>query len=225
LSLDETKQICFYQDKKIVTNLSLTHNQVQEIIGKNMKQYELKWLIEYKVETSNVFESQLRRFDTGGSVNDDFSDGEKFLSIPEQVEDAIEPIFKQYDQLPFWVLSGIEKSCPDSPWAFVCVDKEYSIAGHFTTSNPKNSGILFSPYLKHPDPIPPNFVPKVGIVIIQMKSGLETAKNNSLLFQQLWDYLEDCDHTRPWLIAADPLPIEWLNQIVPGDSELWLSNR
>jgi hypothetical protein len=174
-----------------------------------MKKHELIWATSSKSES-------------GGDL---IPTGENFIILPTKVENSLESLLEPHDQHPGWFFTKIENSCADSPWAFVCFDREYSIAGHFTTCNPKNSGILFAPYSNPPDPIPQNFVPKVGVVVVQKKKGLETAKSSSLLFQQLWDYLKDCDSTRPWLIVADPLPNEWLDQIMPKDSELWLSSR
>jgi hypothetical protein len=174
-----------------------------------MKNHKLIWLTSKTSKSGGVF----------------VPTGERFIVIPTDVESFLKPILKPYDQDPGWFFTQIENSCSESPWAFVCLDEEYPIAGHFTANNQKDSGLFFSPYSKHPNPIPKNFVPKVGVIIIQEKSALEIVKKKSLLFGIIWDSLKDCDPTNPWLVISDPLPEQWLTQISPRDEDLWLSNR
>ena len=174
-----------------------------------MKKHELIWL------NSKISKS-----------GDDFiQTGEKFVAIPADVENSLNFVLKPYDQDPGWFFTQIENSCSKSPWAFFCLDEEYPIAGHFTVNNQKASGLFFSPYSKHLNPIPKNFVPNVGVIIVQKKSGLEMVKDRSPLFEIIWDSLKDCNSANPWLVISDPLPKPWLALILPEDNELWLSNR
>jgi len=151
--------------------------------------------------------------------------GDKFAVIHTDAEELLKPIFDRYDQDPSIFLSRIESGLPASPWAFVCFDKDYPIAGHVTTFNPENSGIQFRPLAIEPNPIPLSFVPKVGIMIIQNKTGVEAAEKKSLLFSILWEYLKDCSSKQQWIVIADLLPKDWLSQVTPTNDDLWLASR
>ncbi len=145
--------------------------------------------------------------------------------IPEDAQELLGPILKKYGQDPSWYFDLLNFGRPPAPWAIVCLDKEYSIAGHVVTCRQKNSGIAFTQYTKLPSPIPHDFVPQVGVVILLSKSGLEDASAKSALFQTMWEGLKDCSTDRRWLLVVDSLHEDWLAQVVPGDRKRWLSTR
>lgn len=145
--------------------------------------------------------------------------------IPEDAQDLLEPILNQYGQDPMWYFDKLNYGRPPAPWAVACLDQEYTVAGHIATYRPAGSGIAFAPYTQVPDPVPLDFVPQVGVVTLQNKIGLRDAVSKSPLFQKLWEGLKDCSTERRWLLVVDPMPDEWLDQIVPGDRERWLSTR
>jgi len=144
--------------------------------------------------------------------------------IPEDAKELLGPILGRYDQHPEWYFDKLNFGRPPAPWAITCLDQEYSIAGHMAACRQPNSGIKFAPYTQVPNPIPQDFVPQVGVVSMQNKRGLEEVSDKSPLFQMLWEGLKDCTTEQKWLIILDPLPSEWLAQVVPGNSERWLSS-
>ena len=155
-----------------------------------------------------------------------FVPDERFMyAIPEDAQELLEPILEPHEQNPTWYFDTLNSGRPPAPWALVCLDKEYSIAGHIATCRPKNSGIAFSPYTKLPNPMPKEFVPKVGVITLQSKMGLEEASDKSPLFKLLWEGFKNCASEQRWLIIVDSLSDDWLAQVVPTDSELWLSTR
>ena len=146
-------------------------------------------------------------------------------AIPEEAQELLEPILDQYGQDPMWYFDKLNFGRPPAPWVIACLDQEYSIAGHIATCRPDGSGIAFSPYTQVPSPIPQDFVPQVGVVTMENKRGIEGSSDKSLLFRKLWDALKDCSTERRWLLLVDPLPDEWLTQVVIRDRERWLSAR
>jgi hypothetical protein len=76
-----------------------------------------------------------------------------------------------------------------------------------------------------PNPIPQEFVPQVGVVVLANKRGLEHALDKSPIFQTLWEGLRERSSERRWLLLLDPLSEEWLTQVEPGDRQRWLSTR
>jgi len=122
-----------------------------------------------------------------------------------------------------WYFDKLNYGRPPAPWAIACLNQEYAIAGHVASHRPDGSGILYTQYTEFPNPIPQDFVPKVGSITMQHKHGLEEAAERSPLFQEIWQDLKDRDTDRRWLVVADPLPEDWLAKVLPGDSELWSS--
>lgn len=145
--------------------------------------------------------------------------------IPEDAQKLLDPILDQYGQDSMWYFDKLNFGHPPAPWAIACLDQEYTIAGHIAICRPAGSGIAFSPYTQVPSSIPQDFVPQVGVIVFKNKNGLKGASDRSPLFQKLWDSLKDCSTEKRWLLAVDPLPDEWLAQVVPEDREHWLSTR
>jgi hypothetical protein len=145
--------------------------------------------------------------------------------LPDEAKELLEPILSSYGRDPEWYFDQISFDRWHPPWALACLDREYAIAGHIASARPMHSGISFTPYKKVPTPIPSDFVPGVGLLSFQNKSGLQSAANNSPIFQLAWEALINCSVDRRWLVLMDFLPDEWVAKVIPGDRELWLSLR
>ena len=121
--------------------------------------------------------------------------------LEDEALDVLEPILAPYSQLPGWYFSKFNWGRPPVPWAMACLDREYPIPGHIVTARPADSGVSFVPYLQTPDPIPPGYVPKVGILTFMSKVGLERAASASSVFQIAWEALRTYPPDRHWLVA------------------------
>lgn len=145
--------------------------------------------------------------------------------LPDEAEEILEPILAPYGQNPGWFFDKINFGPRPAPWALVCLDREYDIAGHVATSRLPNAGIGFSPYNQVPKDQPDDFVPGVGVVTFESRPGLECSVGNSPVFEAAWGALRERSLERRWLVILDPLSPEWLDQVLPGDRERWLSFR
>ena len=146
-------------------------------------------------------------------------------SIPESAEELLDPILSPYGENPTWYFEKLNHGRPPAPWAIVCLDREYALAGHVTQSRPADAGIAFTYYRRPRMPFPDDFVPAVGTLVFFSKSGLESAVGNSPLFASAWDALRDASEEQNWLVLLDPPDADWLAQVEPGDGERWLRLR
>src|SRR5690606_22990590 len=146
-------------------------------------------------------------------------------AIPDEAQELLEPILAPYDQDPNWFFDGLNFGRPPAPWALVCLDREYPIAGHIAGARTADAGIAFTQYRRVPTPVPRDFVPNVGVLTIGSKAGLGRVAGLSPVLEAAWEGLKDCSTERNWLVILDPLPEDWLAQVVPGDRERWLSSR
>ena len=153
-------------------------------------------------------------------------DGASFsIMVSQEAQDILRPIFQKYHQSPLWFLESMISLQSEPPWAIVCLSDEYEIAGHLATTRKPDSGINFVPYSKAPESMTNNFVPKVGVIALYSKEGLENVSANSPLFLLLWEALKDCDPNPWWLLVLGPLYRDLLDKITLGDREKWLSTR
>lgn len=153
------------------------------------------------------------------------SDGRLTYAIPDEAQELLEPILGPYNQDPEWYFDKINFGRPPAPWALACLDREYAIAGHIATARHPNAGIAFTTYNQVPNPMPKDFVPGVGVLTFASKAGLKHSSDNSPVLAAAWHALRECSPERRWLVILDPLPEEWLAQVLPGDRERWLSSR
>ena len=145
------------------------------------------------------------------------------FNIPQEAEDLLDNILEPYGLSSFFYFDNFEINNQAPPWALVCLDREYPIAGHIAAKRPSNEEIYFVQYQSNPNPIPNDYVPNVGTLIFQEKRGLELAASRSLIFQEAWRALETCSVKNNWLVFLDPLPEKWLAEQLPGNRELYLS--
>jgi hypothetical protein len=152
-------------------------------------------------------------------------DDQLTYGIPDEAQALLDPILGPYNQSPMWYFDKLNFGLRPAPWALACLGREYAIGGHVATSRPPNAGIAFTSYSQVPEPMPDDFVPRVGVVTFESKSGLERSAGNSPLFAAAWNALRECSLESRWLVILDPLAQEWLAQVFPGDRERWLSRR
>ena len=145
--------------------------------------------------------------------------------IPDGAQELLEPIFAPYNQNPMWYFDKINFGRPPAPWALACLDREYAIGGHVAASRPPDAGIAFTTYTRVPSPVPDEFFPGVGVLNFQSKVGLERAADASPVFAAAWQALRECSPDKRWLAILDRLPPDWLEQVLPGDRERWVSSR
>jgi len=142
-------------------------------------------------------------------------DGWSSYLIPDKAQERLEQILDPYTLSAFFFLDGLKGKRNPPPWAYVCLSREYPLAKHIWATRTPESQIAFSPYSKAPEPIPEDFVPTVGALVLFSKEGLESVANRSLLFEWSWNGLSDCSQERNWLVFLDPLPEEWLRTVAP----------
>lgn len=145
--------------------------------------------------------------------------------IPDEAQEVLGPILGNYNLDPEWYFDRLNGGRPPAPWAIACLDREYEIAGHVVSSRPPDARISFTSYKTQPRPLPDNYYPGVGPLVFYNKAGLEKAANNSPLFASAWTLLKQCSENKRWLVVLDPLPEEWLSNVLPGDHASWLEYR
>ncbi len=147
--------------------------------------------------------------------------------LPEDAAAAVEPILAPYNQSPDWYFDRLNHGRPPAPWAVVCFDREYRIAGHIAETRGASRGIAFSTYRSQPDPMPEDYVPGVGVLLIFDRSALEQCSSRSSVLAQIWDALKECSVDARWLLVMDALSPSWLDVTAQGDDDLWrqLRNR
>lgn len=145
--------------------------------------------------------------------------------IPDEAVELLKPIFDPYGKDPNLYFEQLNSGRPPAPWGIACFDRQYSIAGHVATCRLNISGIYFAPYCESPHPPPQDVYPQVGVVVFENKRALEDASDTSPLFQNLWKGFRECPTEQRWMMIVDPLPDDWLAQVMPGDRERWFSTR
>lgn len=145
--------------------------------------------------------------------------------MPSELEARLMPILAPYGQSPEWFIDRLHFRQPPAPWAFAFLDHEYALAGHVATSRPASAGIRFAPYRNVPEPMPDDYIPGVGVLVFESKVGLQASAGKSPLFAAAWNALRDCSPEKWWLAILDPLPGNWLTEVLPDDEERWLSIR
>lgn len=141
--------------------------------------------------------------------------------LPVEATERLVPIMEPYGQHPEFYFDMVGSGRPPAPWAIACLDQEYALAGHIASARPPGAGIAFVPYTSPPAPLPADYLPGVGVIVLASKSGLEDARRKSPIFEAAWEALADCDPGVRWLVLLDALPKAWLAQALPGDSEKW----
>ena len=152
------------------------------------------------------------------------------FGVPMAAAPILDTILKPYEQNSFWYFYRVYGWEPHPPWAFVCLDREYGLAGHIAEARPDGAGLYFSPYrytrfAAVPEPTMAEYVPQVGMIAVTSKTGLRRAASRSPIFDLAWQALRLRDARRHWLVVLDPLPEDWLKAVLPGDAARWLARE
>ena len=128
----------------------------------------------------------------------------------------IEYMFRKVDSVSF-------------PWAIVFMPEEYPLAGHLMSIRP-NMDIRFSCYsLIWPGAydnydLAGNGPPKVSMIFAFSKSALQhAASNGSPLLQDAWNLLSDRAEDCRWVVLADPLDDDWVQDVAKTSDELFFA--
>jgi len=148
----------------------------------------------------------------------------RFTTIPEDVDDTLMSILEKYGQTSLFYYSHLDENIfPSPPWALCFFDREYPVAGHFTSNNSSGSGVLFTPYRIH-ESTSSEFVPKIGVVLFSDKASAQKASAKSPLFELLWSKLNTLDAERYWL-SISAIPENLVHNLSQNDAEEWFKNR
>ena len=138
------------------------------------------------------------------------SDEKLTYMIPDDAQDVIDPILKPYGQSAMWYFDKLGHGRPPAPCAVLCLQKDYELAWHIREVRKTEREIAFAPYSKFTEPVPEDFVPKVGCIVIYDWEALNRAKEKSLLFDTAWHMFKEVDKQKPWLCLLPHLSTEWL---------------
>ncbi len=131
-------------------------------------------------------------------------------NIPDDVEDAIDPILMPYGHSAMWYFDKLGYGRPPAPIAVLCLQKDHELAWHIREVRENEREIAFAPYSKFTEPVSEDFVPKVGCIVIYDWGAFNRAKEKSLLFDTAWHMLKEVDKQKTWLCLLPHLPAEWL---------------
>jgi hypothetical protein len=173
----------------------------------------------------NVFEIEVLTSHISHGGGPFVPDGTLTYWLPDEAIEAVDPILAPYDQEAGWYFDKLNYGRGPAPWAIVCLDREYEIAGHIAEARTPDAGVAFTPYTYPKPPLPTDFVPKVGALVLASKSGLRSVADRSPVFADAWQALETCSEDRRWLAVLDRLDEDWLQEVIPGDRDRWLASR
>lgn len=131
--------------------------------------------------------------------------------IPQVAIEVLQPVLARYQQEPVWYMEKISAGRTSAPWAVIFFDSEYPIAEHLANARPADAGIEFAPYTALPTPLPLDFVPGVGVLILKHKDGLEKNRDKSPFFHAAWCALRGCPADSHYIVMLEKLSDEWVN--------------
>lgn len=151
------------------------------------------------------------------------------LELTPDAEEALDKIVEPYgtnSTILMMSLSNHITSRETVPWAVICLDQEYSLAGHLCEVRPEPAYLRFAFYDKNVDINSPGFIPKVGVIVAMSKDALSLgAATGSLLLANAWELLKDKSEYRQWLCLPDPPPSEWLAHAEDIDNHLYQEQK
>lgn len=155
-------------------------------------------------------------------------DGKSGYMMSEEAEAALDELLEPYDNSS-WYLDQIQCNYPRGPWSFVCLDKEYPLAGHIVEARRDgvdlSTSVGFVPLARPPRPLPPDYCPGVGILVFQSKDVAETMATRSRLFECAWDAIKDRPESRRWLALMDALDESWVETNSRDNQDRWVSTK
>ena len=152
------------------------------------------------------------------------------FAAPREVIEFVERPFRLAGKDPnaFFVSLGINRQTPY--WCIICFDDELEIPGHIVTAR-KGAKIAFGQYSDPPNYPDPNFIPSVGFILIEEEKDLLIAKDNSKLFRNVWNFLnnqQDKDFKFVCVDTNTDIDTNFMYNTLNKDLELWqhyLANR
>lgn len=148
--------------------------------------------------------------------------------MPEEAEAALDERLAPYENSSI-CLDRILNPLGGGHWCFVCLDKEYPLAGHITEARRSGvdlgSDVGFTPLARTPNPVPPDYYPAVGMLVFGSKTAAETMASRSRLFEWVWDAVEDLAEDRRWLVMIDALEQDWVETNCQNDHDRWVASR
>jgi len=152
------------------------------------------------------------------------------FAAPQEVIEFVQRPFSLCGKDPnaFFVSLGINRLKPY--WCIICFEDELEIPGHIVTAR-NGAKIAFGQYSDPPTYPDPNFIPSVGFILIEEEEDLLIAKDNSKLFKNIWNYLNnqmDKDFKFVCVDTITDIDTNFLYNALSKDLELWrqyLANR
>jgi len=155
-------------------------------------------------------------------------DGATGYALTEEAEAAFDELVEPYDNSS-WYLDRIQHRWPGGPWSFVCLDREYSLAGHIVEARRQgvnlSEDVGFVPLASTPKPVPKDYCPGVGILAFRSKSAAESMAARSVLFERAWDAVKGLSENRRWLVLIDALEPSWVETNSQDNYDRWVGSR
>jgi hypothetical protein len=99
------------------------------------------------------------------------------------------------------------------PWAYICLDKEYSIYHHLNALRENRQDFRMSSYSVIAHGKNPNeFSPAVSMLFFRSRTIFEYYAGKSLLLKLAWKDLGPRSKGGCWLLMMDPLPDDWVRE-------------
>lgn len=113
---------------------------------------------------------------------------------------------------------------PQPPWAVVCLDREYEMAGHLMAARGDDRCFTFSAFSIFPGPydVQARGAPPVDILLIHDPGQFQTIKDSSPVLKAAWDPLGQWDGSRSVMCFLPALDPDWADEVSVGDDELFL---
>ena len=97
-----------------------------------------------------------------------------FFTLSDEATEAVDPILERYGQSPLFYFNNILPEVQRFlPWAFVCLDREYPIAGHLVAARPAGAKTRLTTYAPLRGTVAADYVPPVGTLIVASKDELD----------------------------------------------------
>jgi len=155
-------------------------------------------------------------------------DGATGYVLSEEAEAAFDELLEPYGNSS-WYLDNLRHRWPGGPWSFVCLDKEYALAGHVVEARRDgvdlSKDVGFLPLARTPKPVPENYCPGVGILAFRSKGAAESMAARSVLFERAWEAVKDLSEDRCWLVLIDALDESWVETNSQDNYDRWVGSR
>lgn len=146
------------------------------------------------------------------------------ILLPEEATEDLEPVLEPYRRHPDSFFDNLNGGQPPAPWALVCLDREYPLAGHVAANRPNKTSLRFTRYHRDQRNPPHDLVPDVGMLVCITKNALRTASSLSPLFDLAWQGLRDYSAHGNWLALLDPLDDHWVDEASANNRDQWFES-